>query len=307
MRKYRQHLIKNENLNWYEIVDKIPTTDGPESDLLWREISSIYRSDLNLVVSPFEINLLTEKYQIPKNKLFLSQFYYQKNNQKLKEFNQRKDFFMIGNFNHEPNYDSFEYLKKHLWPKIHEKLPESRMFIYGSLMKKECKEWEKDDPSFKLVGHLKDLNKIQDFRAQLAPLRFGAGIKGKITDSWFHGTPVVTTFIGTEGMKIENDRNVWGGFEAKDEKEFIEMSIELYKNEKVWKEKQEIGSRIMRELFDEDDNFEKLIKELKKLIMNYKEKRKYDVTQSLLWNTNMRITEIKSRAIIQKKNKIEKN
>lgn len=255
------------------------------------------------MISPFEMNLLNEKYKIPKEKLFLTQFCYQKNPNKVKEFNDRKNFFMIGNFNHEPNFDSFKYLKKHIWPKIHQKLPESKMHIYGAIIKKECHQWSLDDPSFKVIGHLKDLNKLQDFRVQIVPLRYGAGIKGKITDSWYYGTPVITSFIGTEGMTINKDINQWGGFECWDENEFIEKSIEIYQNETLWKEKQENGYQIMNELFNEDKNNQVFLKQVNDLLLNIHQKRKYDVVQKLLWDTSFRITEIMSKSIIDKKKK----
>ena len=60
---------------------------------------------------------------------------------------------------------------------------------------------------FHIKGHAPSLNVMQTYRACLAPLRFGAGLKGKVVDAWQHGLPVCTTPVGAEGMVIDADES----------------------------------------------------------------------------------------------------
>ncbi len=60
---------------------------------------------------------------------------------------------------------------------------------------------------FHIRGHAPSLDIMHKYKACLAPLRFGAGLKGKIVDAWQHGLPVCTTPIGAEGMMIEADES----------------------------------------------------------------------------------------------------
>lgn len=82
---------------------------SPENVLLFRELAAMYRCDLNLIVSTFEMELLTEYYKFPKSKLLLSPFYFDCSNERFSntaEFDERNNFVMIGNFIHEPNVDA---------------------------------------------------------------------------------------------------------------------------------------------------------------------------------------------------------
>lgn len=179
LRKFRHYLVKkNPNMPLKEIVNLIPNAidDWPERNLLFRELSSLHRCDLNLIVSPDEIQLLVDKYSFPSNKLFLAPFYFPINgNRIIKPYKERNNFVMIGNFTHDPNVDAVEWMKMELWPKIREKLPNVEIHIYGALANHKHLSMTNKKEGFLVLGELDNLEKLGDYKVQLAPLRFGAG------------------------------------------------------------------------------------------------------------------------------------
>jgi glycosyltransferase involved in cell wall biosynthesis len=163
---------------------------------------------------------------------------------------------------------------------------------------------------FFVHGHLDDITKLKNYRVSLAPLRFGAGIKGKISDSWHHGgTPCVTTLIGHEGMSdVSNDFENWGGLVATSDdlaNEFATKAIELYTNEQTWKTKQTNAFRLLNKLFDRDQNRASFVDNLRQLYENISTKRIQDIVGNIMWQSNVRATEYMSK-FIELKQKMQK-
>ncbi|HET7361779.1 MAG TPA: glycosyltransferase, partial [Salinimicrobium sp.] len=106
------------------------------SDMAKREIASIYRCDLSLIISETELELLVNQYNVPKNLLFYLPFMLKsiskENIKDLPSFEERSHFVSIGNFRHAPNWDAVLNLKEHIWPKINKTLPEAELHIYGA-------------------------------------------------------------------------------------------------------------------------------------------------------------------------------
>src|SRR6185437_9590273 len=126
-------------------------------------------------------------------------------------FSGRNGFCSIGNFRHPPNFDALVWLKSELWPAIRRELPGAVMSCYGAYPTPQAKVLESPADGFWIRGPVDDaVAMLSRHRVALAPLRFGAGIKGKILDSWQAGLPVVTTPIGAEGMGWKPDKP-WGG------------------------------------------------------------------------------------------------
>jgi glycosyltransferase involved in cell wall biosynthesis len=108
-----------------------------------------------------------------------------------------------------------------------------------------------DDPAtgFRVHGPAADASQAMGrHRVNLAPLRFGAGIKGKIVDGWRVGLPVVTTPVGAEGLGFGADS--WGGIVAESADAFVEAAVRLYEDEELRLEHALAGFRLACELFD---------------------------------------------------------
>ena len=128
LRKTRQKVFKEGR------VFSIPLLK--EALITKREIASIYRCDLTLVISTFELTLLKDEFQINEKILTYLPFLLNRIDENCKNelpvFNERNHFVSIGNFLHEPNWDMVVYLKKEIWPLIREKLPKAELHIYGA-------------------------------------------------------------------------------------------------------------------------------------------------------------------------------
>lgn len=270
-----------------------------------RELSSIYRSDLSLILSDFELNLLKNKFQISNSLLQLSRFHYdqplQLSNTLIPSFSDRQHFCMIGNFRHIPNSDGVLWLYNEIWPIIRQSLPNVELHIYGAYPSREIMELTDPSKGFYIKGPVKDhIQMLQKYRVNLAPLRFGAGIKGKITDGWYCGTPNVTTPIGSEGM---SDNLPWGGYiSTSSPNDFAMKSINLYTNQEEWEILQKNGYNILTSLHSHNINSDLLVKRLIDLKHNIETHRANNVIGQILNYNTMKSTKYFS-LWIEEKNK----
>lgn len=219
------------------------------SDLQLRELAAIYRSDLTLLVSDVELQLLHETCEIPSEKLVHLPFYAPELSREIPEFEDRSDFIFIGNFWHEPNWDAVRYLKSTIWPLIYKKLPNAKMTIYGAYCSEKVYQLSNEKERFVVKGRVDDALQVTlNARVSLAPLRFGAGIKGKLLEAMMSGTPSVTSSIGAEGMSDGE----WNGFIEDDPKAFAERAVQLYQNKEVWQNAQKVGFSMIESRFTKE-------------------------------------------------------
>lgn len=216
------------------------------SDLQLRELAAIYRSDISLMVSDFEVKLLNETYQIPSEKLVHLPIYAEENLVELPSFDEREDFVFIGNFWHEPNWDAVRYLKSTIWPLILKKVPKAKLNIYGAYCSEKVYQLANEKERFIVKGRTEDAsNVVSESKVSLAPIRFGAGIKGKLLESMTGGTPSVTTTIGSEGMTDGE----WGGFIEDNPEAFAEKAALLYSDQQEWENAQKRGLDLIQQRF----------------------------------------------------------
>jgi glycosyltransferase involved in cell wall biosynthesis len=117
---------------------------------------------------------------------------------------QRRGVLFLGGFWHTPNADAAIWFVKDIWPLILAKAPDCRFFIAGSNPGPDVLALAKT-PNVEVLGYVADLDPLYDsVRICVAPLRFGAGVKGKVGQSMAHGVPVVATSIGAEGMQLQD-------------------------------------------------------------------------------------------------------
>lgn len=142
----------------------------------------------------------------------------------------RKDLLFVGGFNHLPNVDAIVWFCKQIFPMVLQKNPNIKLFVVGSNPTQEIKELASDSVivrGFVTDEALADLYAIT--RIVVAPLRYGAGIKGKIIEAMYQGVPVITTSCGAEG--IENGSGVLVVADTSDD--MSEKIITMYENDKL--------------------------------------------------------------------------
>ncbi|WP_213523383.1 glycosyltransferase [Nonlabens sp.] len=202
-----------------------------------REIAAIYRCDLSIIISTVEMELLKRTFQLPDHKLIYVPFLFQalpnqKSHKRLPSFQERRHFIMIGNSLHHPNYDAILYMKKDIWPSIRKQLPGVEVHIYGAYQNEKITQLHNKEQGFIISGFATSaINTLKQYRILMAPLRFGAGLKGKIVDAMQSGTPVAMSSIASEGMF---DGEKVFGFEENDTIAFISKCVELYTSKSEW-------------------------------------------------------------------------
>ena len=219
------------------------------SDIFKREMASILRCDLSLIISEYEINILIEKFKVDPSILHYVPIYLDKIIKSEISFSDRKDFVSIGNFLHEPNWQTVLQLKK-IWPFIKTKIPKAKLNIYGAYVPKKAKQLYNEKDGFSIKGRAESVEEVfNESRILLAPIPFGAGIKGKLLDSMTLGLPNITTTIGTEGM---HGNLPWNGAIEDNPDAFVQKAVEFYTDEHLWKMAQENGYKILENRFLKD-------------------------------------------------------
>jgi len=267
------------------------------SEIAKREIASFYRSDLTLVISAYEMRLLKEQFSFPENLLHLTPFMFDESHivASSPEFDDRSHFISIGNFRHAPNWDSARWLSETIWPMIRKQLPDTELHIYGAYPPKKATVLHRPELGFHIKGWAPNaLDVIKQARVSLAPLRFGAGIKGKLADAMLAGTPSVTTSVGAESMHGELD---WGGVVADDPEAIADAAVDLYRKREAWHQAQQNGFAIVRTLFNSSENGAALINRIKSCLATVEASRTDNFTGAMLRHHHHRSTEFMSRWI----------
>lgn len=225
------------------------------NETTFREIASILRCDLSLLISEVEKDLLVQQFKISPSLLHYIPFLETTTHcersgaTSIVQFDQRKDFVFIGNFIHEPNWQTVLHLKKEVWPKLRKKIPSAQLHIYGAYPSQKVWDLHHDKEGFLVHGKAENaLEVISQARILLAPLPFGAGQKGKFIDAMQAGTPIATNSIGAESMFTDKIP----GIQSDNPEEFIQKTVELYQNESIWKTAQKNGFEILKEKFHKE-------------------------------------------------------
>ncbi|MFK7001270.1 glycosyltransferase [Flavobacterium oreochromis] len=239
--RYARHTAVKKDLVFH-------AKDLLEEPLALREIASIYRCDLTLIISEFEIEILQSIFKVDKSLFFYLPIFYSNKKQTI-TYEERKDFVFIGNFLHEPNYDAVVQLKM-IWKEIRKELPGINMNIYGAYASPKINQLNNQREGFFIRGRASSVYEVlEQSRVLLAPLRFGAGIKGKLLEAMVVNTPSVTTSIGAEGI---SSSQYWNGYVAENTNDFIQKSITLYNEKQVWEEFSKRGEKIIIQKFKKE-------------------------------------------------------
>ena len=193
-----------------------------------RELEVIARSDATLVVSEIERALLAQ--DAPKARVDILS-----NLHRIagagQPFAQRQDLVFVGGFRHPPNVDAVRWFVAEAFPKIRAALPDVAFHCIGSHTPPEIEALAAIDGVI-VHGHVPDIDPYMDgARIAVAPLRYGAGVKGKVNLSMAHGQPVIATRCAVEGMHLRDGEDV---LVADDAEGFADAVIRLYRDEPLW-------------------------------------------------------------------------
>jgi len=293
LRSARQQAAKAQKT--FELTDL-------HSDIAFREIASIYRCDLSLMISSFEMELLENHFKVPKALLYYLPFLVDRLSEaeqdSLPSFSERQHFVTIGNFRHAPNWDSVLYLKQTIWPLLRKELPQAEMHVYGSYPPEKALQLQQPKEGFYVKGWAKDAKQVlRNSKVCLAPLRFGAGLKGKFIEAMCCGTPSVTTAVGAEGMCGSNP---WGGEIADTPTALVSAAKALYTDSNLWRKAQINGFEILNKCFERNSFESSFAERISALEENLQSHRKQNFYGALLQHHSMRSTEYLSRWIAEK-------
>ena len=242
--------------NYLSAKTKFDSAKLYQTETALRETAAIERVDYSFVVSSFEEKLLRESFDLGPKKVAWIPFFYDEPieaAQFAKPFAERNSWVWVGNFRHAPNIDGLRWFRAEVWPRIRIRLPGARLKIYGAYPSKEVMDWNSPEKTgISVLGSAPDLKTVfENARVNLAPLRFGAGIKGKILEGLRFGVPAVSTSVGTEGLLPETatEAFLFPGKEADTAQGFSEACIELYQNEQVWNEAHQNARDVMERLY----------------------------------------------------------
>jgi glycosyltransferase involved in cell wall biosynthesis len=217
LREVREAKLKN-NLELYEnaLITKS------------KELGLMEKADCTLVVSQAEKKLLeTENPQLKTIQFFpMPRDIYGAE----RGFDCRKNILFIGGFQHTPNVDAVLYFVQEIFPLVKGQVKDIKFTIIGSNAPQSVLELASEDVI--ITGHVPDISDyFNTCKLSIAPLRYGAGIKGKILTSFSYGLPVVATSIAAEGMGIQDGHDVLVADSVND---FAQKIVALYNNQKLW-------------------------------------------------------------------------
>ncbi|MBH0076582.1 glycosyltransferase family 4 protein [Pseudoalteromonas sp. SWYJ118] len=280
------------------------TTSDLHSDIAKREIAAILRCDLSLIISSYEMSLLNSVFKIEPSLLHHLPFMVDLSSlpTSTKTFEQRQHFMTIGNFRHAPNWDAVLYLQK-IWPLIRKQLPKAELHIYGSYPPPKATALNNPKTGFLIKGWADNaFDVMQSARVCLAPLRFGAGIKGKLLEAMIMQTPSVTTNIGAEGM--HNDLS-WPGKIANTADDFANAAIEMYTNQSDFEQAQQDGNTLLNTLYNKAQLSAALIQKVDSISSDLNAHREKNFTGQMLKHHTMRSTQYMSQWIAEKNKKLD--
>ncbi len=270
-----------------------------------REIASILRCDLSLIISEVEMHLLQRKFEMKASKLFYLPFIFSDSftdSPQLKTFKDRQGFMCIGNFLHQPNWDQVLYLKQEIWPLIKKQLPKAEIEVYGAYCTSKVQQLHQPKEGFLIKGRAGDISQLMlEKRLLLAPIRFGAGLKGKLVDAMRFGLPSITTSVGAEGI---GGKYPWPGEIANSPEEMASKAVRLYTSSKPWHKAQKNAFQILNKRFNSNLFANRLMDTIHYKLSNLEQLRKENFIGEILHHHHLKSTKYMSLWIEEKNKKL---
>ncbi len=271
------------------------------NDVTKRELAAILRCDLSLIISQAEMEVL-QKFNISPQILYYLPFLEEEitATANWNTFEERKDLVFIGNYLHEPNWQTLQYLKTAVWPLLRKKLPDASLHIYGAYTSEKVTQLHNPREKFLVHGRAENARTtIAKHRILLAPLLFGAGAKGKFVDAMQTGTPIASSSVGAEGMANGLD---WAGFISDSLEQLVDETAALYRDEILWKKAQQNGIQIINQLYAKSKFESPFLKQIAHLEESLIEHRQQNFLGEVLKHHTLQSTKYMS-LWIEEKNK----
>jgi len=180
-------------------------------------------------------------------------------------------------------------------------LPNTKLLIYGAYATQKVTDLHNEKEGFIVKGRAENAHEvISKAKVLVAPLQFGAGLKGKLIDAMQSGTPSVTTSIGSESM---HGNLPWNGFIEDNPEQFAEKAVVLYTNEELWRTSQNSGYVIINQLYDKNEFLVKLSQRITDLQQNLASHRAHNFIGNLLQHHTLQSTKYLSKWIEEKNSK----
>jgi len=177
-------------------------------------------------------------------------------------------------------------------------LPKAELHVYGAYATQQILQLHNEKEGFLIKGYTNNpIEIVGNCKVVLAPLRFGAGIKGKLTEAMLCGTPSVTSAIGAEGM---HDDLPWNGFIENDLTVFAQKAIALYTDEDLWSQSQKNGIQIINQLYDKVTIGDQFISRLIQLQNEIEQHRNQNFMGNLVQHQTLQSTKYMSKWIEEK-------
>lgn len=167
------------------------------------------------------------------------------------DFARREGLLFVGGFAHPPNADAVLWFAREVFPLIREKLPDVRFYVVGSKVTDEIRALETQDEKIVIRGFVTEEELARLYaacRLVVVPLRFGAGVKGKVVEAIYNGAPIITTSVGAEGIPLAKEV-----MEVADEGQaFADAVVRLYPNTEKLRQMAEKTQVYIRQHFSID-------------------------------------------------------
>jgi GT2 family glycosyltransferase/glycosyltransferase involved in cell wall biosynthesis len=210
-----------------------------------RELDIVRAVHATFVVSTVELDML--KQELPDANVMLLPNMHPVHGRH-GEFEQRSGLVFVGGFGHPPNVDAVHWLVEEIYPLIRAKRPDIELHLIGQMPEAEQRQFTRNGVT--AHGRVEDIDPwMANSRIALAPLRYGAGVKGKVNTAMSHGLPVVGTSIAAEGMRLCDGENV---LLADNAQAFADAVLRLYDDRALWYRLSEAGMANIRDHFSFD-------------------------------------------------------
>lgn len=262
-------------------------TSGPDlyrqmapADLAQRELAAIYRSDLSLVVSDVEIDLLVNGFAVPPDLLHWCPPMLHPRGETPPPFAEREHFVSLANVRDAADWDAVLWLKHNLWPMIRRRLPEAQLHIHSLGSSPKAATLHAPEDGFLILENTDGpQQRLDEARVYLAPLRVGAGINGTLLDALQAGTPCATTPIGAQALQ---GALPWPGLVSETAEGLAQAAALLYSDEARWNQAQRDARQLLGARYDGRRHSAALAQRIEQTLEELPAQRLYNFTGTML-------------------------